>query len=111
MVPGEDSGFWWRLVHLEPALWRGLIISVAVLIGTFGLVVTDNVQTGIYGVILAVVALVQALWTRSSVTANKKVVVYAPDPTGMPGVVEPGEATTEATPGDILDAAAATTSK
>jgi hypothetical protein len=36
--------------------------------------------------------MVQALWTRGSVTPNAKVVVYKPDPVNHPAELAPGEA-------------------
>ena len=89
----ENAGFWWKLVHLNPALWKALIVAVAALLVSVGVTVfTEGIQNGVYGVIIAVVAIVQALWTRNSVTANKKVIAYKPDPVDRPNVVASGEA-------------------
>jgi hypothetical protein len=87
----QNAGFWWKLVHLNPALWRGLIVAVAALLVSVGIsIFTDSVQNGVYGVIIAVVGIVQALWTRGSVTANQKVVVYKPDPVESPNTLASG---------------------
>lgn len=88
----EDPGFWWKLVHLDPVLLRGAVISIAALIGTFGLAVGDQKVEAFLGAIAALLFLVQALWTRKSVVPNAKVVAYKPDPVNAPTVLAPGPA-------------------
>lgn len=97
--------FWWRLIHLDPALVRGLIMAVVLVLGSAGILVSESLTDGLIGVWVAVAAVVQALWTKSAVTPNAKVVVSAPDPVNAPDVVAPGEAVTEASSTDIIEAA------
>lgn len=88
----EDPDFWWKLVNLNPALLRGLVIGTGALLATFGLVLGDEKQGAIITAVTAILAVVQALWTRRAVTPNIKVVVYKPDPVALPDVVAPGPA-------------------
>lgn len=88
----EMGDFWWRLVHLDPAILRGAVIAVALLVGTLGFAVSDQTLTAFLTAIGALLAMVQALWTRGSVTPNAKVVVYKPDPVNHPAELAPGEA-------------------
>jgi hypothetical protein len=105
---GEPTDtFWWRLVHLNPTLIRGVVVSLVLLISSFGILISPEVPNSLIGFIAAILAMVQALWTRPAVTANARVAVYVPDPINAPGVVEAGNATTTATPKDIIDAARA----
>lgn len=88
----DQADFWWRLVHLDPAILRGAVMSVIALVATFGLIVGDAKQAAIITAIGSILALVQALWTRKAVTPNAKVVVYKPDPIKAPDLVVPGPA-------------------
>lgn len=103
-----DKGPLWNLVHLNPALYIGLVVAVVVVLGSFGLAISGEQKEAIGTLVLAVVAILQAVWTKSKTTANKKVVVVAPDPVNQPSWVSPGEATTQASPGAIISAANAT---
>lgn len=100
----EDS-FWYRLTKLEPAVWRGLIVAVVTLLASFGVLISPAIPDALVGLIAVVVPLVQALWTRASVTANARVAVLVPDPVNDPSKVEAGEAVTTATNAEILGAA------
>lgn len=88
----ENAGFWWKLVHLNPALYRGLLIAVAGVLAYLGIGFAVGFQDSIFALIVSAVAIVQALWTHPAVTANKKVVVYKPDPVESPNVLASGEA-------------------
>lgn len=101
----ENPGFLWRLVHLNPALYRGFVVAAVMIAGAFGLAVSDNLVNAIVLGLTAVAAIVQAIWTRSSVTANKKVVVMKPDPINRPRLVIAGQAVSTNTVG-VLKAAA-----
>lgn len=101
----SDKGPLWNLIHLNPALYIGLVVAVAGVLGAFGLAISGDQKESLGTLILSVVAILQAVWTKSKTTANKQVVVKAPDPVGQPTLVVPGEATTEARQVDILDAA------
>lgn len=101
----QDKGPLWNLVHLNPALYIALVVAVCGAIGAFGLVVSGEQKEALGSLVLALVAVIQGVWTGTKTTANKKVVVVAPDPVSQPHLVEPGEATTSASPGAIIDAA------
>lgn len=92
-----------RLVTLQPAVLRGAIVSIVTLLTAVGVFVSPEIPDAIMGVVGTVSALVAALWIRSAVTPNAKVLAYVPDPE-RPRVIEPGEATTTATSGAILEA-------
>lgn len=96
-----------RIVQLDPALLRGLIVAAALLLASFGVVISNNTQTAILGFIAAIIALLQGLWTRNAVTPNAKVAVVIPDPINAPHIVAPGSAVTTAPESDIIAAAKA----
>lgn len=96
--------FWWRLVHLDPAIYRGIIMAVVGLLASLGILVSDAIPNAMIIVIGTLVVAVQALWTRTGVTPNAKVVVYVDDP-NRPKNVLPGEAVTTASDKAILEAA------
>jgi hypothetical protein len=104
----DQNSVWWRIVHLEPALWRGVVVAAVALLSSVGVVVAPAVPDTLVLFIVAAAALVQAVWTRPAVTANARVVVRAPDPIDQPAKVEAGEAVTEASNKAILEAAADT---
>lgn len=97
--------FWWRLVHLEPALVRGLVTAVVLVLLSVGVAVSPDIPNALIGLFIAVAPVVQALWIRGAVTANAKVVIAAPDPVGEPARIVPGDAVTRASTADIIDAA------
>jgi len=101
----DRDTFWWRLVHLEPALLRGVVVALVALLGAVGILVAPGIPDALLTVWGVTATLVQALWTRSGVTANARVVVEAPDPIGEPATVTAGAAVTEASTPDILAAA------
>jgi len=88
----EMDTFWWKFVHLHPSILRGAVIAVASLAGALGFVVSDQKLAAFLTAIAALLAMVQALWTRGAVTPNAKVVVYKPDPVNHPAELAPGEA-------------------
>jgi hypothetical protein len=97
--------WWWRLVHLEPTLLRGVLTGIIGLAGALGILIAPGLPDQILGLWVPLAALVQAMVTRPAVTANARVVVAMPDPVNQPGTVVPGEATTTASNTQILDAA------
>ncbi len=101
----DRDTWWWRLVDLDPAILRGVITGVLGLIGAVGILISPDLPDQILGVWVPMMALIQALWTKPSVTANARVVVEAPDPIHQPGLVVPGAATTTASNSEIIDAA------
>lgn len=96
--------FWWRLTHLEPAVYKSLVVAVVGLLAALGVAIAPGVPNEVIGLVIAAMAVVQGLWTRQGVTPNSKVVVYLPDPS-EPHAVEAGEAVTTADDSTILDAA------
>lgn len=101
------DGFWYRLVHLDPALFRGLVMAVVALLASVGIAVTPALPDALIAVVAIVFAIVQALWTKPAVTPNEKVVVYVPDPVKKPDELAPGEATVLASDREIIKAARA----
>lgn len=87
--------FWWRLVHLDPAIHRGLIMAVVLVLTSFGIHVSDAIPDSLIILLVAVSAMVQALWTKGAVTPNAKVVSYLDDP-AKPREISPGDAVTTA---------------
>lgn len=75
-----SPGFWYKLVHMEPALLRGLIMAVFAFLASVGIVASDTLPDALIGVTLALLALIQALWTRGVVVAEDKVVAYVEKP-------------------------------
>lgn len=104
MTDPQDS-IWWKLVHLDPALFRGLVIAVITVLGAFGILISPDLTDSLVGVLVAGMAVVQALWTRAGVTANARVAVVVPDPVNAPNTVAPGEAATSAPVEEIIEAA------
>ena len=96
--------FWWRLTHLEPAVYKGLVVAIVGLLAALGVAVAPAVPDGVIGVIIAAMALAQSVWTRRGVTPNAKVVAYLPDPNNSSNIMA-GEAVTTASDNRILSAA------
>lgn len=96
--------FWWKLTHLDPAVYKGLVVAVIGLLAAFGVAIAPDIPDQVIGLVVALMAIVQAIWTRRDVTPNAKVVAYLPDPF-KPAAIAPGEATTTASDNKILDAA------
>jgi hypothetical protein len=101
----DKTSVWWRVVHLEPALLRGAVVAVVALLGALGILVSPQLPDVLIGAWAALAAVLQAVWTRPAVTANARVVVWAPDPFESPQTVVAGEATTTASSTVIIDAA------
>lgn len=97
--------FWWRLVNLDPAVYRGIIMAVVLLLASLGIAVSDDIPVSVIGAVAALFALIQAMWTKSAVVPNAKVLAYLPDPVDRPGVVHAGAAVTTASDDAVLDAA------
>jgi len=98
---------WWKLVNLQPATWRGVVTAAVVLLAAVGIKVAPEVPDAVFLVILALLPVIQGVWTRSAVTPNAKVAVSVPDPVNAPSVVESGQAVVpDNTPvSEILEAA------
>jgi len=101
----DKTSTWWRLIHLDPVLFRAAVVAVVVLLGTLGILVDPSIPDALVTAWVALAAIVQTVWTRPAVTANARVVVEAPNPVSDPHVVVAGEATTRASDAAIIDAA------
>jgi hypothetical protein len=101
----NQDTWWWRLVHLEPALVRMAVMAVVGLLGAFGILVAPAAVDSVIGFVMVTLLVIQWVITRPTVTANARVVVLAPDPINQPTIVTAGAAETSATNGDIIDAA------
>jgi hypothetical protein len=91
----KTKTFWWRLLHLDPVLFRSAVVAIVALLASLGIVVSDTIPDSLITAVATIAALVAAIWNRDGVTPNDKVVVYQPDPIGQPSVVLPGAATAE----------------
>lgn len=94
-----------RFASLNPALFRGLIVSVISLLALLGVAVTPGLPDALMAVISSLSALIAAVWIRPGVTPNDKVVVYMPDPEGLPATVRPGAAVPQTSDARIITAA------
>ena len=90
-IPDAPS-FFWRLSHLDPAVYRGIVVSIVCVLAAFGLIVSDQSAGAIVAVVSAIAAIVQAVWTRKAVTPNQKVLAYKPDPVDSPALIAAGAA-------------------
>lgn len=88
----ENPSIWWKFIHLNPAILRGVIIALFAVLAAGGLIVNGKLQDSIIAFIGAAFALIQAIWTHGAVTPNQKVVAYKPDPINKPTVVASGDA-------------------
>lgn len=104
---GPRDTVWWRLMNLQPAVWRGIVTAVFVFLAAVGIKVAPEIPDAAFLVVLALLPIVQGIWTRSAVTPNAKVAVSVPDPINAPAEVAAGEAVVPAsTPtAEILEAA------
>lgn len=105
MASNPEDTFWWRLVHLNPSIYKGVIVAIIALLAVIGVHIAPGLPDALDGLIAALSVLVQAVWVKSSVTPNAKVVVAVEDPHQGGSVVVPGEATTTASDAAILRAA------
>lgn len=96
--PAPQSA-WRRLLALEPAVVRGVIAALVLVLGLWGVDVADlggRVETTIL-TLLTLVPLLSAWWTRAAVTPNARVVESVRD-----GVVEAGPANDLVVTGDVV---------
>jgi len=96
-----------KFAAMDPALIRGIVVAIVGLLSSLGIAVSPQLPDTLIGVVLAVLAIVQALWTRTAVTPNAKVAVVVPDPINAPEIVAAGEAATTAPNHEIISAARA----
>lgn len=98
-----------RLLKLNPAIVRGLLVTLALVIAQVvgHTVISDDTISQIINGFSAIGSLIGAVWTRGAVTPNAKVVVYKPDPVNS-DTVAAGPATitpTQANQTAVLEAA------
>lgn len=103
----DSPNLWWKLTHLEPALYAGIVTAVVAILASIGFAISDSATNAIISAVVVVVGLVQALWTRSKSTPNQKVVVFKPDPVNSPDKVSAGPAVSSNAV-DVVNAAATT---
>lgn len=97
--------FLWRLIHLNPSLYKGLIVALIALLAIVGVHIAPGLPDALDALVVAVSAITQAVWVKTSVTPNAQVVVAVENPHQGGDVVVPGEATTTASNAAILRAA------
>jgi hypothetical protein len=102
----KDS-IWWRLINLQPATWRGLVVAVIGFLAALGFIVKPEIPEAFLGVVAILLPIVQALWTKSAVTPNAKVAIRIDDPISKPAEITAGEAqvSTAVRPLEIIEAA------
>jgi hypothetical protein len=88
----DSPNLLWKMTHLEPTLYRGGVVAVVALLAAIGFGVSGSTTDTISAIVVFVASVVQAFWTRKSVTANAKVVVYKPNPVDAPKQVAAGAA-------------------
>lgn len=95
-IKAEDipsrPGMLWKLTHLEPAIYSGLVTAVVAILAAVGFAIADDKVTSLVSIIGVIAGIVQALWTRSKSTPNAKVVVFKPDPISAANTVAAGPA-------------------
>lgn len=104
-MPNARDTFIWRIVNLDPALLRGLVVALFLVLGSAGILVSPQIGDSFVMLWVAVMAIVQAIWTRGAVTANARVAVLVPDPVHAPNTVAAGAASTAAPANEIVEAA------
>lgn len=101
----QQDSFWYRLVTLDPVVFRTAIVGIVTLLADLGVVISPSLPDAIVGLITTVGAIVTAVWARNGVTPNAKVAVIVPDPVNNPHIVEAGEAIATAPNKEIIEAA------
>ena len=79
-IPNARPSILWKIVHLEPAVYRGLIVAVVGLLASVGVFVSPDIPDNLILLIGSLAATTQALWTRAAVVAEDKVVAYLENP-------------------------------
>lgn len=70
----------YRFTHLEPSVYRGIIVAIFGVLASFGVVVSDSIPDQVIVLVLAILPLIQAAWSRAGVVPKDKVVAYIEDP-------------------------------
>jgi hypothetical protein len=90
--PNASPSMLYRFTHLQPSVYRGIVTAIFGVLASLGIVVSDDIPDQIIVLVLAILPLVQALWTKGAVTPNDKVVAYVEDPYEGRHSIEPGPA-------------------
>lgn len=103
-----SPGMLYRFTHLEPSVYRGVVVAIFGVLASMGVVVSDSIPDQLVVLVLAILPLIQAVWTKASVVPKDKVVAYIEDPYARTGrhSIKAGEATPAASVSerDILEA-------
>lgn len=104
MTDPKDT-IWWRLVNLQPATWRGIVVAAFALAAALGIKFAPEVPDAAFLVVLAALPLIQGLWTKKAVTPNAKVAIRVPDPIKHPNQIEAGPASVVVSRDRLIEAA------
>lgn len=99
----QQDSFLWRFTNLQPAVYKGVVVGLVGLLAALGVVISPDIPDQVILFTTALMAMIQALWTKESVTPNAKVLAYLDDPS-RPRSITAGEATTTASDAAIIDA-------
>ena len=91
--PNASPNMLYRFTHLQPSVYRGIVVAIFGVLSSLGIVVSDDIPDQIIVLVLAILPLIQALWTKGAVTPNDKVVSYVEDPYEGRHSIEAGPAT------------------
>lgn len=93
-MPTKDPSAWQKLITLEPALLRGLIVSAfAVVASVLNTAFAQGTIENFVNLVISTFALLAAVLIRNSVTPNAKVVVRDDTPLQDEATIVAGEAT------------------
>lgn len=92
----ENPSWLERIAALDPAIVRGVIVTVVgIIVAVTGKVIDNSTVELISTCVLAILGLLAAILIRPAVTPNAKVLAFKPDPVDAPLVIQPGEAVIE----------------
>lgn len=90
----KEPSAWQKLVTLEPALVRGIIVSLfAVLASVLNTTFANGTVENVVNLVISTFALLAAVLIRGAVTPNAKVVVRDDAPLDKDPLIVPGDAT------------------
>lgn len=89
----EKKSWYRRLLDAEPVVVRGFIVTALGAVATIvNFQLSEAKVEATIDVVIAVLALASALWSRGSVTPNMKVIKYKPAPEQKHGAILSGPA-------------------
>lgn len=93
-MPNKEPSAWQKLVTLEPALVRGLIVSLfAVVASVLNVSFAQGTVENVINLVISLFALLAAVLIRGAVTPNAKVVVRDDTPLQDEATIAAGKAT------------------